>query len=114
MTKHTIRKSTEGIAKLHQSVQDHKTKSKKAVQNKLAYATAQEFGLSPIYELEDFRKKLTLQIIQTVRLKKIRHIDVSVIAQIPRTKVTAIMNNHLEKISTDSLIRVSNSLGLSI
>ena len=51
---------------------------------------------------------------QIVRKQKITHAEVAKLAGTSRTRVTAILNDDLEHVSTDLLIRILASLGYGV
>jgi predicted XRE-type DNA-binding protein len=59
------------------------------------------------------KTNLAARIQQEVRSQKLRHVDVASISLLPRTKVTAIMNNRLRSVSIDLLVRLLGCLGIS-
>lgn len=61
-----------------------------------------------------FRSQLTDKIIEIVKKRKLTHASVAKLAQVSRTRVTAILNRNLQETSTDQLIRILGALGLHI
>lgn len=75
---------------------------------------AKALGINPVIGIEiSMRNSLNERIIQEVKRRKLRHIDVAGITLIPRTKITAIMNRNLNEATIDLLIRILSSLGVS-
>ena len=60
------------------------------------------------------RKNLVSAIKQRVQLRNMSHTEASFEARVGRTVITAILNNNLEKISTDRLIRIAHRIGLKL
>lgn len=68
-------------------------------------------GLEPKENLDPIRKQLNEKIIYLIKENKLTHQEVAGMVIIPRTRVTAIMNRHLERVSTDYLIKILDILG---
>ena len=60
------------------------------------------------------RLDLAKAIRRTVEKKSFTHVQASAKTGIGRTVITAIMNGHLDKISTDRLIDIAQALGLKL
>jgi len=78
----------------------------------VALAYARKLGLSPIETLEETRKRLNERIIVEMEARKLKHREVAAISQVQRTRVTAIKNRHLERVSLDMLFIILNRLGI--
>ncbi len=85
---------------------------------KTAVLAAKELGLSPVKNIETIRKFLNEQIICEVKSlkkkRKVRHVDIAAIAQTHRSRITAIMNRKLERVSIDCMVKVLDILGVTI
>ena len=78
-------------------------------------ALAEILGLSPTDAREWQVRYALLQHLKTiVRKKKITHAVIAERAGTSRTRVTAILNDKLENVSSDLLIRILGSLGYSV
>lgn len=87
----------------------------KEINRKAALKRAKNLGIDVVPDVGvKIRSKVNERIIQEIKKRKLKHIEVSSISLIPRTKITAIMNRKLNKISTDSLLILAGSLGISI
>jgi predicted XRE-type DNA-binding protein len=60
------------------------------------------------------RQNLVTAIRRVVEARKMSHSEASFEARVGRTVITAILNDNLEKISTDRLIRIVHRLGLRV
>jgi len=78
-------------------------------------ALAEILGLSPAdAEVWQVRYALLRYLKEIVRERKITHAVVAARAGTSRTRVTAILNDKLENVSSDLLIRILSSLGYSV
>lgn len=78
-------------------------------------ALAGVLGLSPADAKEwQVRHALLKHLKEIVRKQKLTHAMVAERAGTSRTRVTAILNDKLENISSDLLIRILGSLGYSV
>ena len=62
----------------------------------------------------EIRRNLVLAIEKVIKQKKWTHEAASKKAGVGRTVITAILNGNIEKISTDRLIDITQSLGLNV
>ena len=78
-------------------------------------ALAQALGLS-VAEAKEWQVQRTLlrRLKDIVGKEKITHAEVAKRAGTSRTRVTAILNDNLEHVSTDLLIRILGSLGYRV
>ena len=60
------------------------------------------------------RVDLAVAIRQLIERKKMTHLQAAEKSNVGRTVITAIMNGHLQKITTDRLIDIAQELGLRI
>ena len=87
----------------------------KRINQKAAKNRAEKLGIDSSFVTADkIRNQINERIIQEIKQRKLRHIDVASISLIPRSKITAIMNRKLNKTSTDLLIKILGILGVSI
>ena len=78
-------------------------------------ALAEILGLSPAAAREwQVRYALLKYLKEIVRKRKITHAVIAERAGTSRTRVTAILNDKLENVSSDLLIRILGSLGYSV
>ena len=78
-------------------------------------ALAEILGLSPADAREwQVRYVLLRHLKEIVRKKKITHATIAERAGTSRTRVTAILNDKLENVSSDLLIRILGSLGYGV
>jgi len=78
-------------------------------------ALAEILGLSPTDAREwQVRYALLQHLKEIVRKNKITHAAIAEQAGTSRTRVTAILNDKLENVSSDLLIRILGSLGYSV
>jgi len=78
-------------------------------------ALAEILGLSPADAKEwQVRYSLLKHLKEIVRRRKITHAVIAELAGTSRTRVTAILNDKLENVSSDLLIRILGSLGYSV
>ena len=78
-------------------------------------ALAEILGLPPADAREwQVRYALLKQLKEIVRKRKITHAAIAKLAGTSRTRVTAILNDRLENVSSDLLIRILGSLGYSV
>lgn len=82
--------------------------------HKVAIKYAKKLGLNPVDSLDRIRVMLNDRIIDEVKGRKLRHIDMAYATQIPRTRITAIMNRHLERVSVDCMVQILNVLGIQV
>ena len=78
-------------------------------------APAAALGL-PVAEAKEWQVQRTLlrRLKEIVEKEKITHAQVAKRAGTSRTRVTAILNDNLEHVSTDLLIRILGSLGYRV
>jgi len=78
-------------------------------------ALAQALGLA-VAEAKEWQVQRTLlrRLRDIVEKEKITHAEVAKRAGTSRTRVTAILNDNLEHVSTDLLIRILGSLGYRV
>lgn len=89
-------------------------KISKKINQSAAKVRAQRLGISSKSNMElKIKRELATRIQQVVKKEKLRHVDVASISLLPRSKVTAIMNNRLRSISIDLLVRLLGCLGIS-
>ena len=78
-------------------------------------ALAEILGLSPADAREwQVRHALLKHLKQIVRKRKLTHASIAERAGTSRTRVTAILNDRVENVSSDLLIRILGSLGYSV
>ena len=76
---------------------------------------AEVLGLSPADAREwQVRSALLKHLKDIVRKRKITHATIAERAGTSRTRVTAILNDRLENVSSDLLIRILGSLGYQV
>ena len=76
---------------------------------------ASHLGLSPVAAKEwQVRRVLLKRLKEIAGREKITHADIAKRAGTSRTRVTAILNDDLEHVSTDLLIRILASLGYRV
>jgi len=81
---------------------------------KTAAELADALGLTPADGLEiEIRSELNDKIIEVVKKKGLTHIQVAKLANASRTRITALLNRNTFEISTDLMLRVLGSLGIS-
>ena len=83
------------------------------INREAAFGRAKNLGLSPVDHLDAIRTQLNEKIISTMKDSDLTHQELADIALIPRTRVTAIMNHHLERVSIDCMIKILNILGIN-
>ncbi|MEZ4845871.1 MAG: XRE family transcriptional regulator [Bdellovibrionota bacterium] len=74
---------------------------------------AMRLGFKPNENLDRIRKELNEKIISIVKENRPTHQEVADMAMIPRTRVTAIMNRHLERVSIDCMVKILDLFGIS-
>jgi predicted XRE-type DNA-binding protein len=83
-----------------------------------AKTTKELCAIMNLPESEGQRLEIRLQLVKAIRKtvtkRNLTHAQAAEITGFGRTVVTAIMNGHLEKISTDRLIGMAQSLGLTL
>ena len=82
-------------------------------------AAARKYAISlnlvPIHNPEvDIRRQLNEKIIQLVKSKRLKHIDMAIAGRTARTRITAIMNRRLHTVTIDAMIQLLGVLGTSI
>lgn len=82
--------------------------------DKAAMLRAQRKGITPYQELHILRQKLNERIIFEVKKRKMLHKELADISQTSRPRITSIMNRHLERVTTDCMIKILNILGISV
>lgn len=90
----------------------HRDQFVQELNHKAALKYARILGLKPINDSVGIRELLNQRIICEVKSRKLRHIDMAAATQMPRTRITAIMNRRLERVSIDCLIQILNILGI--
>ena len=82
---------------------------------KIPEALAEALGLSAAQAKEwQVQYALLQRLKEIVRKKRITHADIAKRARTSRTRVTAILNDNLENVSTDLLIRILGCLGYRV
>jgi predicted XRE-type DNA-binding protein len=61
-----------------------------------------------------FQHVLLARLKEIVRRKKLTHLEIAKLAGTSRTRVTSILNNDLEHVSSDLMIRILASLGYRV
>ena len=64
--------------------------------------------------LSELKAKLTKEIIRVIEEKALSHKEVADLSGVPRTAITGIVSGSLQRVTIDRLIRVLNSIGLSV
>jgi predicted XRE-type DNA-binding protein len=78
-------------------------------------ALAEALGLSPADAKEwQVRYALLRHLKEIVRKRKVTHAAIAELAGTSRTRVTAILNDKLDNVSSDLLIRILGSLGYRV
>ena len=74
-----------------------------------------DLGIEPRYgDLAELKSKLTILIIKTIKIRKLTHIEVSVLSGVPRSAITGIVSGSLQKVTLDRLVKILSALGKSI
>jgi|JI10StandDraft_1071094.scaffolds.fasta_scaffold1707076_1 predicted XRE-type DNA-binding protein len=110
-----VRKTGDVIEDGYHRAKKTKKKLEKTWSKKAAFQYAKSLGLKPIPDLElKIRHELNKIIIQEVKGKKLTHHKVAATSGIARTTITAIMNNNLEEVSIEALLRILGGIGVKI
>lgn len=76
---------------------------------------ARVLGLSPQHaETWKIQSELQKKIVQIVKKDKLTHAALAKLAGTSRTRITAILNNNLDEVSTDLLIRIVRAAGYKV
>ncbi len=77
-----------------------------------AHELADLLGLHAADAIEiEFRAVLNKKIIDTVKARKLTHVQAAKLARTSRTRITAILNGNTSGVSSDLLLRILYSLG---
>lgn len=113
LTENQVKKAAETadsqITKLEQIKKEYLEKA----HQQIALEYAKSLGMQPINTLEKLRIMLNEKIITEVRKRKLKNTDVAAIAQINKSRVSAILNRRLERVSIDTMVCILNRLGIS-
>ncbi len=89
-------------------------KKNKAIIARSAKELVEVLGLSPADGLEiEIRSDLNDKIVEVIKDKGLTHAQVAKLAHTSRTRVTALVNRNTRDISTDLMLRILSSLGVS-
>lgn len=80
-----------------------------------AQSLARVLGLTPAQGQEiEIRSDLNDKIIETVQKKKLTHAQVAKLCGSSRTRITALLNRNTQSISTDLMLKILVTLGVSV
>ncbi len=72
-------------------------------------------GLKSIHDQEvQIRKLLNEKIIQIKKSKRLKHNDIAIAGRTARTRITAILNRHIDEVSIDAMIILLGIFGASV
>jgi predicted XRE-type DNA-binding protein len=82
---------------------------------RVALEFAKSIGLHPVaFSDWEVRRLLMEKIIQLIKEKKLTQINIALSVQTSRTRISALMNRHIEEFKIDSLIHILSVLGVSV
>jgi predicted XRE-type DNA-binding protein len=65
-------------------------------------------------KLAEMKAMLTVEINKSIKKQNLTHQEVADLSSVPRSAVTGIVNNSLQKVTLDRLVRILNALGRSV